>query len=251
MTEQQTGRRLLVQGETFSFACNPQVDCFTNCCHNADMYLYPYDIIRMKTRLGITSDQFLEEHTYSDYRDNEYFPSVMLKMAREDDLPCSFLSEQGCTVYEDRPFSCRAYPLEPAVSRVGDHYHVAYFLSVHDHCHGHGQGKEWTPEEWVRDQKMEDFNAMNSHWVAMDTLFRSNPWGPLGLQNPALKMASMACFNVDRFRDFVLNSSFLSRFEVDPERIEKVRDSDEEMMLLGFDWVKSFLTGQGPIKPKG
>ncbi|MBI9076177.1 MAG: YkgJ family cysteine cluster protein [Desulfatibacillum sp.] len=251
MTDIKTGRHILVAEETFQFACNDQVDCFTNCCHNADMYLYPYDIIRMKNRLGMSSDEFLEKHTYSDYRDNEFFPSVMLKMSQIEGLPCPFLTGQGCSVYEDRPFSCRAYPLEPAVSRVGGYYQVAYFISVHDHCHGHGQGREWTAEEWIRDQKMGGYNVMNSHWVEMDTLFRSNPWGPQGLQNPALKMASMACFNVDRFRDFVLNSSFSKRFDVPQERLDTARDSDPDMMLLGFDFVKSFLTGQGPFRPKG
>lgn len=250
MTETKAGRRILVAGETFSFACNAQVDCFTDCCHNADMYLYPYDIIRMKNRLGMSSDAFLERHTYSDYRDNEFFPSVMLKMSQEEGLPCPFLTSQGCAIYQDRPFSCRAYPLEPAVSRAAGYYQVAYFISAHDHCHGHGKGREWTADEWIRDQEMGDYNVMNAHWVAMDTLFRSNPWGPQGLKSPALKMASMACFNVDRFRDFVLNSSFLSRFEVPGERLDKAMNSDPDMMLLGFDFVKSFLTGQGPLRAK-
>ncbi|WP_051327399.1 YkgJ family cysteine cluster protein [Desulfatibacillum aliphaticivorans] len=250
MAEIKTGRHLLTAGETFNFTCNPQVDCFTNCCRNADMYLYPYDVIRMKNRLGMTSDEFLEKHTYSDYRDNEHFPSVMLKMQKIEGLPCPFLTDEGCTVYEDRPFSCRAYPLEPAVSRVGDYYHTAYFFTVHDHCHGHGQGREWTAEEWIADQNMEDYTVMNSHWVDMDSLFRSNPWGPQGRQSPALKMAAMACFNVDKFKDFVLNSSFLSRFDVPEDRLAKAQASDEDMMLLGFDFVKSFLTGKGPFFPK-
>ena len=57
------GNRILLEKDTFRFECHPGVACFTRCCRNADMYLYPYDIIRMKERLGISSDEFLKKHT--------------------------------------------------------------------------------------------------------------------------------------------------------------------------------------------
>ena len=100
--------RYLLGDGTFRFACHSGVACFTRCCHNADMYLYPYDIIRLKQRLGLTSGEFLMQHTITAFRENPYFPNVMLKMSDNPDSPCSFLSPDGCTVYEDRPYSCRA-----------------------------------------------------------------------------------------------------------------------------------------------
>ena len=48
-----TSRYLLGDG-TFRFACHSGVACYTRCCHNADMYLYPYDIIQLKQHLGMT-----------------------------------------------------------------------------------------------------------------------------------------------------------------------------------------------------
>ncbi len=108
-------RRTLLGNNTFSFACNETIPCFTKCCHNADMFLYPYDIIRLKQNLGMTSEEFLVKHTITAFRDNPFFPSVMLKMSDDQGHPCSFLTKKGCTVYEDRPYSCRAYPLEPAI----------------------------------------------------------------------------------------------------------------------------------------
>ena len=42
------------------------IACFTRCCRNIDILLTPYDVIRMKNRLGITSTEFLAEvHTLS------------------------------------------------------------------------------------------------------------------------------------------------------------------------------------------
>ena len=239
----------LRETDTFEFACHPGVGCFTRCCRNADMYLYPYDIVRLKTNLGITSEAFIHEHTVVAIRDNPHFPHVMLKMSEAKDRACPFLTADGCTVYEDRPFSCRAYPLERAVARFGKkgQREVRYAIARHSHCQGHGEKTTWTIQDWMENQKLEPFNKMNNLWVDLDTLFRSNPWGERGLESPALKMAFMACFNVDKLRDFVFNSSFLSRLEVDDERVEKIKTDDTALMVFGFDWVRFFLTNRGPL----
>lgn len=231
---------------TFRFDCHAGMECFTACCRDVDMYLYPYDIIRMKRRLGISSDEFLDKHTFSAVRDNPFFPSVMLRMAERPDKPCPFLSPEGCGIYEDRPSSCRTYPLERAVARghlrglPEDHY----FVKRAPHCLGHQQEREWTVEEWIADQEVSPYNEMNDLWVDIDTIFRSNPWGDEDGATERLRMAFMACFNVDQFRRFVFGSTFLSRFDVPGERVEGMKNDDVELMRFGFDWVKFFLRGQ-------
>ncbi len=92
-------QRTLLGNNTFKFACNETIPCFTRCCRNADMLLYPYDIIRLKQHLGMTSEEFLVNHTITAFRDNPFFPNVMLKMSDGEGSPCSFLSEKCCTVY--------------------------------------------------------------------------------------------------------------------------------------------------------
>jgi len=243
-----TGARMLEE-DTFRFDCRPGLTCFTRCCKDADMYLYPYDIIRLKNRLGISSDRFLEQHTLTAFRDNPYFPSLMLKMSEDQEKTCPFLSPQGCNIYEDRPFSCRAYPLERAVARMGDEdKHTSfYFITNHAHCLGHKESRRWTVKEWIEDQKLQLFNEMNDLWVAIDTLFRGNPWGPQGINSPALKMAFMASFNIDKFKSFIFESTFFSRLDVPPQKIERLTASDKELMKFGFDWIKFFLTGTGPL----
>jgi hypothetical protein len=62
-----------------------------------------------------------------------------------------------------------------------------------------------------------------------------------------MKMAFMASYNVDTFRQFVFNSSFLSRFDLPEERLEDARRSDTALLLLGFDWIRRFLFGEGPL----
>ena len=245
-------RKQLFTNGTFTFKCHKELSCFTKCCKNADMYLYPYDIIRLKNRLNISSDELLKHKTISAFRDNPYFPSLMLRMTDTEDKSCPFLSVNGCVVYEDRPFSCRAYPLELAVARndFESQKLTCYFVATHSYCLGHGESREWTAEQWMEDQIIHIYNDMNDLWVKIDTIFRQNPWGKEGTTGKALKMAFMACFNVDKMREFVFNTTFLSRFDIPLDRMEQCKVSDVEMMKLGFDWVKYFLAGTGPLALK-
>ena len=240
-----SGEKPIGQGP-FPFDCHPQIDCFAVCCKDVDMYLYPYDILRMKNNLGIVSDKFLEKHTFSAVRDNPFFPSVMLKMTDQPQKPCPFLTAGGCGIYEDRPSSCRTYPLERGVARGLEHgsREDFYFLKRAPHCLGHQEKKEWAVEEWIADQQIEPYNKMNDLWVDIDTIFRTNPWGKGVAADKKLRMAFMACFNVDHFRNFILNSSFLSRLDLSKDHIEKMTKDDTEAMKFGFKWVKFFLTGQ-------
>ncbi len=235
--------------DTFRFDCHPGVTCFTRCCKDADMYLYPYDVIRMKKRLNISSDQFLDRYTFQAIRDNPHFPSLMLKMSDDNEKSCPFLSKKGCMIYKDRPFSCRAYPLERAVARTDNENGrtVLYFIAKDSYCMGHKESREWKIKEWIEDQQMQLYNEMNDLWVDIDTIFRVNPWGEQGINSPALRMAFMACFNVDAFKTFIFKSTFLSRFNVSQKRIGRLRESDVELMKFGFDWIKFFLTGKGPL----
>ena len=173
-------------------------------------------------------------------------------MLEDHDKSCPFLTPEGCTIYEDRPFSCRAYPMERAVARFCDEKgpQEGFFVAQHSYCHGHKETSEWTAEQWTENQEIEPYNKMNDLWVEIDTILRSNPWGEKGVESPALKMTFMACYNIDSLKNFIFDSTFLSRFDVPQERIDKIQNSDIELMKFGFDWVKLFLTNSGPLSVK-
>ncbi|RJP78311.1 MAG: YkgJ family cysteine cluster protein [Desulfobacteraceae bacterium] len=241
--------RHIREGERFSFQCHSGLPCFTACCRKADMYLYPYDIIRLKNRLGITSGEFLERYTFTAIRENPYFPNVMLKMSDQDDGACFFLSKDGCRVYEDRPFSCRAYPMERGVStldRMGNR-DVHHFIAVHSYCRGHNTINDWTVNDWIDNQEIQPFIEMNDPWADLDGIFRTNPWGEQGLNARSFKMAFMASYNMDTFKAFIFNSSFLDRFSLSEKRMAELQNSETELLRLGFQWITFFLTGKGPL----
>ena len=48
--------------DRFKFACHPGVSCFNRCCGDVNIFLSPYDVLRMKKRLGMKSGDFLDRH---------------------------------------------------------------------------------------------------------------------------------------------------------------------------------------------
>ena len=60
----------------------------------------------------------------------------------------------------------------------------------------------------------------------------------------------MACYDLDRFRRFVFESSFLDRFEVDETRAEAMREDDEELLEFAMQWLRFVLFGERTMKVK-
>ncbi len=81
-------------------------------------------------------------------------------------------------------------------------------------------------------------------------LHAQKPVGEKGTENPAMNMAYMASYNMDTFRRFVFESSFLKKYDVPQDRLDAVKNDDVALMYLGFDWILRFLGGQGPLQEK-
>ncbi len=233
----------------FQFACHSGVECFTFCCRNVDMILYPYDIIRLKQAVGLDSETFLRTHTILQKGDNPFFPTVKLKLAEDVDKSCSFLNVSGCTVYNDRPSACRTYPLERAVDRsslggAGDDY---YFLTHHPYCLGHNEDNQLTVKTWIRNQRLIDYNCMNELWAEIDTVFRLNPWKGEGAGGEKQQLAFMVCYNIDGFRRFAQAHMLLKQFKLDKDFRKRIGKEDGELLKFGFQWLKLILTGKSSL----
>jgi len=55
------GQRLETN-DRFRFRCHAALSCFNQCCHNLNLFLSPYDVVRLKNRLAIDSDQFIDHY---------------------------------------------------------------------------------------------------------------------------------------------------------------------------------------------
>jgi Fe-S-cluster containining protein len=241
------GRRLQAN-ESFSFRCHAELECFNRCCRNLNLFLHPYDVLRLKTNLQISSETFLERYVDVVQRPSNTFPEVVLKMADDQQRSCVFLKPGGCTVYRDRPYTCRNFPLEQGqlFNRASSRFEMVHFFRPPVFCRGPSSHQQWTPQSWAQDQKATEHNRMTVLWADLKRRFEVDPWGSQGPHGPKAKMAFMAVYNLDEFRLFIFQSSFLKRYRVSKNVQKKLRRDDKELLLFGFDWVKLFVWG---IKP--
>lgn len=66
-------------GSPFTFDCHKGIACFNTCCSDVTILLTPYDVVRMRTGLGMGSSAFLKKHTSIIRHESSPFPLVMLK----------------------------------------------------------------------------------------------------------------------------------------------------------------------------
>ena len=229
----------------FKFRCHKDVGCFTKCCHEIKITLTPYDIIRLKKRLGLTSEEFLAIYTEPHLLEKTDLPVVTLKLMDDASQACPFVRKDGCILYEDRPTTCRYYPLGVAsLSHKEDADDEGFYFFVNEpHCLGFKEEQSWTVEEWRKDQGVDIHDKINREWT--DLLVRKRSFPPnIKLTDQAKNMFFMVSYNLDKFREFVFESTFLERFDVDQETLKKIKEDDMALLNFGITWLKEILFKQ-------
>ncbi|MEW6235047.1 MAG: YkgJ family cysteine cluster protein [Candidatus Omnitrophota bacterium] len=239
----------LTEKDSFCFHCHKQIPCFNKCCADVNIFLTPYDILRMKRRLGVSSEEFLDHYTILPIDRNQKYPIVLLKMLDTEDVRCPFVNPAGCTIYEDRPWACRMYPVGLASPNDNESPEGKFFFLLEDPiCEGFKEGKEWTIGEWIEDQGIEEYNELGELFKPIILHERMRDDSPLDPKK--IELFHMVCYNLDAFRRFVFESRFLQMFEVDEETQKRIRDDDVELMKFGFEWLKFSLFGEKTIAVK-
>ena len=226
-------------------AWHPGVSCFTACCHNIKIILTPYDILILRRRLNIPAHEFITQYTEPTYLEKTDMPGVQIKLTG-DKNGCPFVTPEGCTVYTDRPSACRYYPVGMADFHEGGTDDAAeekfFFLVKEPHCKGHEEPKRWTIRDWRADQGGDVRDEMNKEWLRL--VMRRKSFGlQATLSDAAKRMFFMASTDLDTFRKFVFESSFLDTYEVDADTVAKIREDDVELMLFSFRYLANTLFG--------
>ena len=247
-TPKKKGLTVLSPVDEFHFACHSGLGCFTRCCRNITIFLTPYDIIRMKNALRITSDTFLRQYTATLIGDVG-LPMVALKMRDDEEKSCPLVTPDGCRIYKDRPWSCRMYPLQPQSTKITEKSGKKYY-SVMDvpFCRGLAEEKTLTVSAWKDEQEIPVFEEMET---ILKKITMSEFLVDKKITNQKIReMYYMACYDLDRFRRFVFESKFLRLFEFDSETIEKIKADDVELYKFAMRWLEYGLLGQHVIKVK-
>lgn len=242
---------MLTADSKFKFSCHKGISCFNDCCRRADVTLAPYDIVRLKKRLGMTSAEFLNSHTVPFPMDQDKVPG--LKMRTDDDGACLLLDgDNGCSVYEDRPTVCRYYPIALLSMREKDASEsTENYSMIHEaHCKGHEEDREITVAEYREEQGCEAFDEHNREWYQL--ILKKKSGGP-GVGTPSemsRQLFFMASYNTDMFRKFVLSDNFKASYELSDELYAQIAEDDIALLQLGYQLMRQALFGEKALPEK-
>ncbi len=231
---------------TFNFRCYPGISCFTDCCRNMNIILTPYDIVRIKNRLGLNSDTFLNLYTELEILGQTDVPVARLKMLEDRDGKCPFVTPEGCQIYSDRPVCCRYYPIGIASLRQQEKHageeEEFFFLVKEPHCKGFEEPTEWTVDSWRADQEADLYDSMNRGWLEL--LLRKKSFGEeTEMPVKAKQLFYMVTTNMERFRRYVFESRFLDTYIVKESLLKKILEDDVELMQFGFEYLNVAIFG--------
>jgi len=242
------GLTVLSDEDNFRFDCHAGLECFTKCCRDVTIFLTPFDIIRLKHALGMTSGVFLRQYTLKLGGDSG-LPAVLLKMQDDAAKSCPFVTFSGCAVYPHRPWSCRIYPIQPESNKVTEKANKSYF-SVMDisFCMGFFEDRVTTVKDWQAEQGIPVYHEMEK---LFEKVVKHESLAAKEIVNKKIQdMFFMAAYDLDRFRRFVFESTFLNRFEVDGDERERIKSDDVALYKFAMRWLQYGLIGQDALRLK-
>ncbi len=130
------------------------------CCRESRIRLSPYDLLKLCAHLSLSTDKFHRKYTYFMLdEENKNMLTCMLKTSPE----CPFLKAGECSLYQERPFGCRTYPLglQPIFNGVWAE-HKYYLL---EECPGTGSGRKITIDEFRQEEGIIQLEELHKVWV--------------------------------------------------------------------------------------
>ena len=225
--------------ETFCFSCHPAIPCFTECCRQLELALTPYDVLRLKKACGLRSEEFLDRYVIREQEEYETFPRFYLTMIDDGRESCVFVSKAGCTVYQDRPGACRAYPMGRAAIRQPDGSMEEFFVILQEtHCRGFQEQQAQNAGSYSTEQGLSAYNRFNDAVAAI--LQHDQIRQRKQLSAGQIEQFVLALYDLDRFRTTMFAGTLPKTTPLDSATQERLLD-DEELLLFAIDWLKQIL----------
>ena len=238
--------------KTIQFQCRKGISCWNACCSNIDISLTPYDILRLKRRLGLASAAFLQQYAVPYEMEKDGIAGVKMRPV-EGGTACQFMKPEGCGVYEDRPTACRYYPVALLSMRKQDEYvdRDAYALVKEKHCLGHQEPRSLTIDEYRAEQGLKEYDELGRGWRQL--VLKKKSSGPT-VGKPSVRSRQlffMTCYDIDTFRAFVDSGPFRELYDV-PETEYRAMlgdslESEEALMQFGYRFLRQVLFGEESI----
>jgi Fe-S-cluster containining protein len=230
------------------FQCRKGIACWNACCSNIDISLTPVDIVRLKQRFELSSSEFLSKYTVPYEMEKDSIAGVKLRPV-DGGTACRFMTDAGCSVYEDRPTACRYYPVALLSMRRQDEVTDRQYYAIvrEDHCLGHKEPRTQTIDEYRAEQGLTVYDELARGWRQL--ILKKKSSGPtIGKPSKrSLELFFMTCYDIDRFRSFVSSDSFSEIYDLPPDELRAVLEDDLTLMQFGFRFLRQVLFGENTV----
>jgi len=230
------------------FQCRKGIACWNACCSNIDISLTPFDIIRLKQRLDLSSTEFLHRYTVPYEMEKDGIVGVKLRPV-DGGTACRFMAPEGCSVYSDRPTACRYYPVALlSMRKQGEATdRQLYAIVQEDHCLGHKEPCTRSIDAYRAEQGLPEYDEAAHGWRQL--ILKKKSSGPT-IGKPSrrsLELFFMTCYDIDRFRAFVASDGFGQVYDVPADELRACLEDDARLLQFGFRFLRQVLFGESTI----
>ena len=243
---QQMDQESLSLDSRFTFHCHEGLACFNQCCRTPTIILSPYDLLRLKQGLGITSTALRQRYTRQEIEPNSNLPLVFIDAFRSPEGGCPFLGEHGCTVYPHRPAACRLFPLTMGSRLTPDGVEDHYFCRRLDYCQGFAVEAAWTVASWIADQGFAEYDQGRREWL--EILLKAGLTEELVVDDLVQDLFATLAYDLDRFRRLVSDPVFLEAYELKAEALEGLKTDDLALLKFSYRFLPTILSPAGAQK---
>lgn len=227
--------------EPFCFSCHPGVPCFTHCCRQLELALTPYDVLRLRRATGLHSREVIDKYIIIEQTCNDVFPYLYLTMVDDGQASCVFVTEKGCSIYENRPGACRAYPTgRGAMLNAKGQVEDIFVLLKEEHCKGFLEKDTQTALEYNRDQGLDKYNLFNdkvANILQHDQIRQGKKFSKTDINH-----FTLALYDLDTFKQRLLDGNLPNAPQLTEEQ-KLLLEDDEALLDFGIEWALKRLFG--------
>lgn len=238
MNDEQPIYPLLGFDDSFRFSCGEHQPCFVDCCTGTNIWLYPYDVIRISRSLGVSTTGFIQRFCWYMNPAPPGYPVLLLQNANEGEGRCPFAEDNGCSIYPDRPWICRLFPVVPVECRIDltPEADRRFRIFVWDECCGAGSGTAQTVREWWQRAGMNIYEETFLYWQRLTEELTCSDHLPLNGEKAEL--FKLGSYDPDRL--LMILKAGDSPFQ--QEELERAGKDDLFLLKLACRWLQHELS---------
>ena len=115
------------------------------------------------------------------------------------------------------------------------------------HCLGHLEPRRISVADYRKEQGLEEYDELARGWRQL--ILKKKSSGP-SIGKPtkrSLELFFMACYDLDRFSQFVASEGFSNIYDLPPESLRNILLDDVELLQFAFRLLRQVLFGEETI----